>query len=764
VIGTYAATILICAASIILGRGILALAGNDGSNWLGAAVGFAGLMIVCEVAIRLPGRAWTAVVVLILVCAASLWVARRGRPVSWPRAEGLVVGLVLLLVASVPFIANARVGVLGISFLNDTHWHLILAEELRRPALKALETYGPGYPLGPHAIATTFAQLLGSDVDKTLTSVLMATPILTGLTALAALRDVSRLRRWLVAVLAAFPYLAAAFYAESAFKEPILALILLGLVVAVDQGARERFARPLATLVPVAVLIAGSIYVYSYPGLVWPAAVLGSWVVLWLVLGGGWRQLRPVARELNRRRVAIAAGVGVLVVLVAPDIGRLHTFWKGTGGSQVGTVGPVDSSSLANLVGPLKWFEGLGIWLGQDFRVVPHDVFQAGAFGGLALVVLVFALCAALERRELAWLGGILGCGLVYYYARHHQSPYVAAKALVIATPLVALGSGRALMRPLDRARWGSPMTLGLAVISVVFFGAAFRSTYLVLRGAQVGPTEHVSELRSLRPLLHNRPTLVLFYDDYFKWELLGVDAATPLPLAARIPAAIQPEKPWTYGQAVDFDSVDAATLDRFDYVITTRTTAQSEPPSNFHVVGQSRSYEVWQRTGPTAVRHVLPESGQPGAVLKCETPLGRKVSEQQGEARVRQAPVASSPPAALQPGGSTAVVLKLPAGRWDVSLPYVSPQAVTVRGAGLDVRMPANLDRPGPLWPVGRVTSTGAPITLTLTMDNPSPIYSGDHFFQAQPLVAVPVAPAQTVPLSAACGRYVDWYVPRQR
>ena len=231
--------------------------------------------------------------------------------------------------------------------------------------------------------------------------------------------------------------------------------------------------------------------------------------------------------------------------------------------------------------------------------------------------MLLFALAWTLERGDVAWPAAILGCGLVYIYARHHQSPYVAAKSLVIAAPLVALISGRALMERLDGSRWGSPMTVGVAVVAVVFFGASFRSTYLVLRGAQVGPTDHVTELRSLRPLLHNRPTLALFYDDYFKWELLGVTASSPV-LQSPIPAAIQPAKPWKYGQPLDFDSVDAATLNRFDYVITSRTTAQSEPPSNFHLVGQSRSYQVWQRVGPTQPRGVLAESGQPGAVLDC--------------------------------------------------------------------------------------------------------------------------------------------------
>ncbi len=51
-----------------------------------------------------------------------------------------------------------------------------------------------------------------------------------------------------------------------------MALLLLGLVLVLRVG-RERFARP-AVVVTVAVLIAGVIYDYSYPGLLWPVAVV----------------------------------------------------------------------------------------------------------------------------------------------------------------------------------------------------------------------------------------------------------------------------------------------------------------------------------------------------------------------------------------------------------------------------------------------------------------------------------------------------------
>jgi hypothetical protein len=760
VIGTYASAILICAAAIVIGRGICVLSGNEGFTWAGPAVGFAALMILCEVAIGLPGRGWTAVAVIVIACAASVWIGRRGRTPWPPLLDALPVGLGVFVLASVPFIANARVGVLGISFLNDTHWHLILAEGLRHPSIKPLDGYGPGYPVGPHAVSATFAQLLGSDVDKTLTGVLMATPVVTALTALGLLADVSRTRRWLVGALAGIPYFAAASYAESAFKEPIMSLMLVGLVVVMQAGVRERFARPLSAFVPAGVLIAGVIYDYSYPGLVWPAAIIVCWLVLELVLGDAWRRLREIAGGARTAIPALIAGACAFVIPVLPDVGRIHTFWVSNAGTSVGAGRNITTSSLANLVAPLHTLEGLNVWLTGDFRFEPTNTLRAGVLCGMALIVLVFAVISALRRRDLVWPAAMLGLALIFFYTQHRQSPYVAAKALAIPAPLLVAGSGGALMRALEGANWRSLATLAVAVGGIAYLFVAFGSSYLVLRDAQVGPTDHTDELRSLRPLLHDRPTLVLFYDDFTQWELLGVPVSSPL-LGSPIPAPVQPAKPWAYGQPLDFDSMTAATLNRFDYVITTRTTAQSEVPPNFRLIGTSRSYAVWHRVGTTLPRGVLAESGHPGAILDCTAAAGRRLSRNPGTARVRPAPVYTAV-RPLTPGTSEQVQLHLPAGTWDLSLPFVSSQAVSVRGAALDVKLPPNLDRPGSIWPVGRVHDTGAPVALTITMSDPAPLSSGTpptQFFTPEPMIAVRATASRTVPLRAACGHYVDWY-----
>jgi hypothetical protein len=561
--------------------------------------------------------------------------------------------------------------------------------------------------------------------------------------------------------LAAIPYMAAAWLMQSAFKEPIMSLLMLGLVLALGIGRRERYARPHVVTVPCAVLILGVIYDYSYPGLIWPAAILATYGLLELVLGGVWRRLRSGLGWLRPALPGLVVAALVLIVFLVTDIHRVYDFWRGNGGASVGTFGGVSASSLADLAGPLRFLEATNLWLWGDFRFAPPDALQTGALAGFAIVVLLFAIVRAVERRDLPWLGAVGGFALVYLYVRHGQSPYVVAKAMAVPAPLLILGSGAALMRELNLRSWRSVSMWGIAAAAAVFFVFAFESDFLVLRDAPVGPSNHEQELLGLRRVLHGRPTLVLFYDDYFKTELLGVPVSSPL-LASPIPAAVQPQKPWVYGQALDFGSVSAATLNQFDYVITTRTHAQAAAPPNFHIVASSPSYEVWQRIGPTPDFSVPPgASGHPGAVLDCRTPAGRSIADGRGTATVSPTP-RYFPVAPLVPGSSQTVTLRLAPGEWDLSMPFTSPQPVTAQGPGMQAQLPPNLDRPGSIWPVGVLRSTGAPITLRVHMANPAVIATGRpvaQYFTPTPMIAVPIEPDQRIPLRRACGRYVDWY-----
>jgi hypothetical protein len=630
---------------------------------------------------------------------------------------------------------------------------------MRRPGISAYG-YGAGYPLGPHAVAATFAQGLGSDVDKTLTGVLVATPVLTGLSALELLGWLGPAKRWLVAILTGIPYLAAAWYVQSAFKEPILSLLLLGLIAVIRDGRRAGFQRPAAVALPAAILISGVLYEYSYPGLLWPAGIVVCWLLFEFVVGGWWRRMAPAGRWFRASWSGLLAGFLLLIFLEAPDFKRIHTFWVTNGGTSAGNFGGIHTtgpSSLANLAAPLRATEGLNVWLNADFRFIPADQLKAGLLAGFALVVLLYAVVTALERREFEWLGAMLAFALIYVYAKEKQSPYVAAKALVVPAPILVLGSASVLLSRIQERAWRTWTSLGFAIAAVVFFVFSFDSSYLVLRNAFVGPGDHTAELRSLRHYLRGRQTLALFYDDYIQWELLGQPVSSPL-IPGPTPVGFNPQKPWSYGQPLDFDSVTAEDLNRFAYVITTRTQAQSQPPSNFQLVATSRSYEVWKRVGPTEPHQVLAESGSSGARLDCRKQSGRKLTRKPGFAMVRVPPRQFSL-TPLVPGGDESVKVRLPPGTWEVSIPFTSDQPITVRGGGLDRWLPPNLDRAGEIWRVGVLRSDGTPITLNIRMARGGTFGSTSQYFAPEALLAAPVTPDRRMPLREACGRFVDWY-----
>ncbi len=270
-----------------------------------------------------------------------------------------------------------------------------------------------------------------------------------------------------------------------------------------------------------------------------------------------------------------------------------------------------------------------------------------------------------------------------------------------------------------------------------MFFVFAFQSSYLALSDAFVGPDNHTNELRSLRPALHGKQTLALFYDDYVSWELLGTPTSSPL-LPWPIPLRFRPDKPWSYGQALDFDSVRTSTSTA-SYVITTRTDGLSQPPPNFHLVGSSRSYEVWHRVGPTPAHAILGEAGSPGAVLDCHTPTGAG-SRRPGVAVVRPPPSPSHPPDARRVRAGGAQSPTRPMG----------PVAPVPLRSGGDDQVAVSTSRCRRTWIArgdvagGTCHQHGGSDRADVNMADPGD-RSDRQFFAPQPLVAVRPGPTRS-------------------
>jgi hypothetical protein len=544
VIGTYAAALAVCVASLAIGQAVISLCGRRRWSWASAPVGLAILGAVCWATVRMPGHGEiSAIVVLVLVAASLAYLQGRG---VWREAlTGWPVLVIAAIAASLPFIVEGHFGILGTSFNPDMSQHLLAADQLARGHSGQL--IRQGYPLGPHSIVVALNKGLDIGLVKGFSGLSIAVAVLAPLTALAAFRDRRPALRTAAALVVGLAYVVASYFAQGAFKETMLALFLLGFVLCLREANREPVDSPLR-FVPAALIAMGSVYVYSFPGLLW---LVGAGVV-WAIVefGLGWFRDSDRARASASQLVKPALiGVGVLIVLVAPEIGRMIDFHK------FETFDP-NGPGLGNLFGQISPFEALGIWPSGDFRLAPGDgaVPAAAYYLGAAFgtVLLIYGIWACWRKRETIVLSGLFVAAIAYLAARVGGTAYTSGKAIEIAAPLCAL----TILLPLtERAVWSVPVSMrqkgstaapdaaapggapedrgGLiaAAACVVFLAVAGLCSALALANAPVGPPTYSPVLTGFRPLVANGSTLVLaspelLEDDhgenYIAWELRG--------------------------------------------------------------------------------------------------------------------------------------------------------------------------------------------------------------------------------------------------
>jgi len=534
VIGTYAAALAVCAASLAIGQAAIALCGGRRWSWLSPAVGLALVCATCWGTVRLPGDgAASAIVILVLALASAFFLRARTEGAGEALRVGAPVALLALGAASLPFAVEGHFGILGTSFNPDMSQHLLAAGRLAHG--DGSQLLHQGYPLGPHAVVVALGKGLGIGPVQGFDGLTVALAVLAPLTALAAFGDLPPLRRTAGALLVGVPYVVASYFAQGAFKETMQALFVLAFVLALRGPSRDPVWRDLPLrFVPAALIAVGSVYAYSFPGLIWLAAAL----VVWLALEG-FLSLRPLL-------LALAA----FAVLIGPELGRMVDFHS------FETFDP-NGPGLGNLFGQVSPLEALGIWPSGDFRLAPGDgaVPAAGYYLGAAfgLALLGYGLVECWRRRENAILAGLGAVGLAYLAARVAGTPYTAAKAIEIAAPLIALtillplnwrvglsassaggaAGGTASEEALATAGGGgSPAATGPAVAAfVLYLCIAGACSALALANAPVGPTSYTPALAELRPLVNSAPTLVLAPHEllaeqhgtqYLAWELRG--------------------------------------------------------------------------------------------------------------------------------------------------------------------------------------------------------------------------------------------------
>jgi hypothetical protein len=751
--GTYAATALLLAASLLVGRAALAALGKRERSWLAPAAGFAVLMIAARLANRLPGRATTAMLVLsVLVLASTLYLIFGRRPMTLGTAgDFLVPAAVAALVlgaVSIPFLANDRIGVLGVGRQSDLQAHIYAADFLTTHIGFRPDAIGNGYPLGPHAVVAAISRLTGATTSASFVGFVLAIPVLTAWTALAALEELPALRRVAAASLVGLPYLAASFLTEGTFKETAEGLYLLAFALALADLDRDAAGR--RAMVAMLVALAGaSIYTYSYPGLAWPVGAAVIWGGLELLRGR--RLPRP-----TRRSTLLFGGIALLVVvaIAIPEAHRISDFRH--------TVSVVEETRgrLRESISPAQ---GLGLWPAGNFRIDPADPALATAMAGVALVGLLFGLLWWLRRGETAVPAALAAAVLVYAVARLRSGLYIEAKALAVLAPLPMLISLRALLTPPGRLR----LLLGTAIC----IGAS-ASTFMVLRAAPVGPSTHGEELARLRPLVAGNQVLFLGLDRLSQHELRGAYVRQGNLFAAKKGSDT---KPWDEDRALDFDSLPPKRLNRFDFVVTTSAGFNSVPPINFRRVAATRDYVLWRRTGRTPPRQTLFEPYSIGGRLNCSKPDGKALSKQKGVAGVIPGPRVGareswSPDRFVNAGESASQELNLPKGEWRLSLQYQSPLPVRVTAPGLRLVLPPTLDGKvpyfegaGPFWPAGSVRSRGGRVRVTVQVGDLGRVQrllGVKRRIALGVIAATSTKPEQSLLLNRSCGRFVDWYL----
>ena len=351
-----------------------------------------------------------------------------------------------LALASLPFIVERRFGILGTGLNPDMSQHLFAVDRLAAGGSERL--IADGYPLGPHAIVVAISAL-GPSTVQAFDGLTLAVAVAACLAPLALLGELSAWRRIAGALCVGFAYLVAAYLVQGAFKETMQALFVLAFAIGLGQLARgwtrrEGAApRPLRAL-PLAVLAIGSVYAYSFPGLLWLAGAAAVWAAI--ELARAWRR-SGFAEARLLARLAAPTALAALRLAGAGDrardrpdrrLRRLRDLRPGGRGARQPVQPALAARGARDLA--LGRLPGRARRRGDPGdRLLPR---RRGRRGGAGLRPALVACAAATARVPAA----LVAAALLWLYSLLAGTPYQEAKALVLIAPLVMrdLGPGAA--------------------------------------------------------------------------------------------------------------------------------------------------------------------------------------------------------------------------------------------------------------------------------------------------------------------------------
>ena len=761
------ATALLVGACFVLGQAIVFLCGWTSPQWWAPALGYAVLLILFGLLVSMRDLQVVLIVIAALAVLASLllpFVRAAARDLA---VDGVVLGGGLILLAAIPFFIAGYAGILGASISNDMSQHLSTAYWLQHPngqlpvAAIGGNLIDTGYPLGPHGLTVALTRALGLGEVRAFSAVTLAVPPLMGMVAFGAAAGAPRPARWALAAVIGLGYLPAAYLAQGSFKELTLAMLVLASAVMLGDLSREEGRRSWRRAIPLALLVGGAVYSYSYGGMLWIGAVLVFF------LGAEVLRRRELFAVVRDWWACIAGALVAGAIVIAPEIGRIQAFRDSIFGQE-------SLRNKGNLPHALNPLETLGVWLSGDFRFDPDPKWLTIVLCAIALAALAASLVWWWRRRVLALPAAIVAALIVWVQLTQTVNIYNAAKGLVVLAPLVMTCIGAPLavawsVRPAGTLTWVARVT------GIVLLAGAVLSSGGQIRSAPVGLGSHDAEFAQIRPLVKDKATLFIDNDHFGQWELRG---ANPLYTSNALyaPRQIGQRATKSGGLPIDVDNYGAPELDKVDYLVISGGAYTSEIPPNFELALRTPSYAVYRRVWSTPVRQPAEPPGKPGAVLDCTSAGGKQKLALYATAGVLPAPVVQTDwqGSIARPGGTARMNVTLPPGRWDVSLQYVSRTPLTLRAPGLDKRLAQNFGLMTSFWPAGTVTSDGKPLTLTLTADKRnwfgrllgspramrSALSPGNRPLHQVAFTRHGATP-QRMPVAEACGRYVDWFAP---
>jgi hypothetical protein len=651
---------------VFLGCGLLAerLSGRELPGPLLVPLGFAVVIAAGELTTSSDATAelTTPLVAGLAVAGFGLaWPLRRLRRVSWPLAAAAA-GVFAVFAA--PVVLSGQATFTGYIKLDDTATWFALTDRIMQHghSLAGLPpssyeatvqiNLDAGYPVGAFVPLGVGHELTGIDLAWIFQPFLAVLAVMLALVLWVLAGEMTRARaaRALTAFAAAQPALLYAYAMWGGIKE-LEAAVLVAL--AATLGALTLTEPRWRAQIPLALTAAALLATLGPGGAVWLVGLLVPAIVI---------AVRSGAAAAAGRSLLAAGGVALLVAIPVLLAGFSPT-----------QEGLTSERELGNLVAPLSALQLGGIWPAGDFRVDPVDQglvnLVIALVAGMAVAGLLIAAGRGQRGVTIYGVGGLLALIAITFVG----SPWIDAKAMATASPLVILLAAGAIAWPIEFGGRRGPAVA--AVLGVLVVGGIVWSNALAYRDVNLAPRPQLAELEHIGSRIAGQgPTLMTEYQPYgVRHFLRDADPEGASELRRRLVLTVE-GKELPKGAATDTDQLQLGGLMIYRTLVLRRSPAQSRPPLPYRLIDDGDFYEVWQRpegTEGTVIRHLgLGDVVQPSAVPACKRVL----------ALAQSAPAGSRLAAAAQP---EVVALPLSATSYPAPWAQDDPSYPVPSGAG---------------------------------------------------------------------------------